>query len=233
MIHSGGIEAKQGELGKLIFKAKDRGLANFVIDGEFYTDKAQLIQTNFENLQLQIGKEETSIEMQAKQEYDDLGFANTNLEILAIENYLIYPPFENSITEYTTQISNETEELNIFAVPENEQGKVEIYGNENLKEGNNIIIVTSTAPNGTSKRDYKINVYKRNINEEEQYKKEQNEKKEKLEEAYKIEKISTDNLEEINKKENRYIIIAIICGIVVASLFLLYGYSIKNKSSNI
>ena len=141
MIQSGGIEAKQGELGKLIFKAKDKGLANFVIDGEFYTDKAQLIQTNFENLQLQIGKEETNIEMQAKQEYDDLGFANTNLEILAIENYLIYPPFENSITEYTTQISNETEELNIFAVPENEQGKVEIYGNENLKEGNNIIIV--------------------------------------------------------------------------------------------
>lgn len=146
---------------------------------------------------------------------DNLDSANTNLEILAIENYLIYPPFENSITEYTTQISNETERLNIFAVPENEQGQVVIYGNENLKEGNNIITVTSTAPNGISKREYKINVYKRTVDEERQYEKEQEEQKQKLEEAYKVEKTSTDNLDHINKEENRYIIIAIICGIVI------------------
>ena len=35
---------------------------------------------------------------------DNLDSANTNLEILAIENYLLYPPFENSITQYTINI---------------------------------------------------------------------------------------------------------------------------------
>lgn len=206
MIHCGGATAKEGELDKIIFKAKDKGLANFVINGEFYSDKAQLIQTNFENLQLQIGKEETNIEMQAEAEQGSntqmdnelfyLDPANANLEILAIENYLLYPPFEKSITQYTTQVSNDAEKLNIFAVTENEQGKVTISGNENLKEGNNLITVTSTAPNGITKRDYEINVYKRNVGEEEQFKKQQEELQQKLEEAYEVEKTSTAQTEQ-------------------------------------
>jgi len=216
MINNGGIKAKDGELDKIVFKANNTGLANFVIDGEFYSDKGQLIKTNFENLQLQIGREE-NISLQTEEQGNN---TQTNLETLAIENYLIYPPFENSITQYTTQISKDTERLNILAVPENEQGKVTISGNENLKDGNNIITVTSIAPNGITKRDYKINVYKRNVGEEEQYKKQQDELKQKLEEAYKIEKTST---EQITKKNNKYLLIGgiiLLVGLVICAIYI-------------
>jgi len=152
---------------------------------------------------------------------DNFDSANTNLEILAIENYLLYPPFENGITQYSTQISNDTERLNIFAVPENEQGKVTISGNENLKEGNNLITVTSTAPNGITKRDYKINAYKRNAGEEEQYKKQQDELEQKLEEAYEVEKTLTTQM---NQSRNWYLFIGGV--IFVAGLI---GYVMYKK----
>lgn len=156
---------------------------------------------------------------------DNFDSANTNLEILAIENYLLYPPFENGITQYTTQISNDTERLNIFAVPENEQGKVTISGNENLKEGNNLVTVTSTAPNGITKRDYKINAYKRNTGEEEQYKKQQDELKQKLEEAYEVEKTSTA---QTNQRRNWYLLIGGVVIIVGIVAFFIYKKSENN-----
>lgn len=162
--------------------------------------------------------------------------ANTNLEILAIENYLLYPSFDNSVTQYTIEVSSETVNLNVFAVPENEQGSVTISGNENLKEGNNIITVTVTAPNGISKREYKINAYKRSLEEEQKYKQEQEEQKEKLEEAYEIEKTSTDNEEisvvEDESKENKYVVVIGICaGIIVIIVIgvILYKKGYFNK----
>jgi hypothetical protein len=111
----------------------------------------------------------------------------SNLEILAIENEILYPAFDNQILEYNVEVSNEVTKLNIFAVPEDEEGKVEIKGNDNILEGNNSISVTVTSSNG-NKREYKINVYKRNLEEEKEYIEKQNQKAEKLEEAYKIEK---------------------------------------------
>lgn len=150
---------------------------------------------------------------------DNFNLVNTNLETLAIENYLIYPPFENSITEYTIQISNDEDSLNIFAVPENEQGKVEIYGNYELNEGNNIINVIVTAPNGINKREYKINAYKRNINEEMEYKKQIEAQEQKLQEAYEIEKTSTNNSKLNKQKEIRNIVVGTIALIITILLF--------------
>lgn len=154
---------------------------------------------------------------------DNIASANTNLEILAIENYLLNPPFDNSITQYKLEVSNDTTNLNVFAVPENEQGKVTISGNENLKEGNNNITVTVTAPNGVTKREYKITAYKRNINEEENYKREQEEQKENLEEAYEMEKTITNSEESPVVKadeNNHYIIVAIVSISVIVVIII-------------
>lgn len=166
---------------------------------------------------------------------DNLASANTNLEILAIENYLLNPPFENNITQYKLEVSNETINLNVFAVPESEQGKVTISGNENLKEGNNNITVTVTAPNGITKREYKIIAYRRNKNEEENYNKEQEEQKGNLEEAYEMEKTSANSEETpiIKANENnKYIIVAIASiSIIVAIIIgiILYKKYIRKK----
>ena len=49
--------------------------------------------------------------------------------------------------------------LNITAKPENEKSKIEIMGNENLKEGDNFIKVIVTAEDGKTIKTYKINAY--------------------------------------------------------------------------
>lgn len=237
---TGGSGAKQGELVKFKFKAKQNGNATFNLQGEFYDGRGMLIKTNFEEKQIQIGKEESILQIQAQEEtaansttnnadlkslrldiegitpnfkkdtYEyyltipndirdievlaasenpnanveiggnsdlkeglnvinitvisedktnqntytiqvtktaNLELANNNLEILAIENTLLYPPFDYIETNYKTEISNELETINILAIPQNENAVVNIIGKDNLKIGNNLVTIVLTAPN--------------------------------------------------------------------------------------
>lgn len=152
----------------------------------------------------------------------NLELANTDLETLAIEDTLLYPPFDNSETNYKVEISNKTEKLNILAIPQNEKAQVQIVGNENLKIGKNIVEITVTAPNSITKKKYKIEVYKRNEEQENEYSKDQEEMQNKLEEAYKIEKLSnSENKENIEQLENGKIGWGI--GIIVIAVLVLAG----------
>ena len=319
----GGNGAKQGELGKLVFMAKDDGISNFVIDGEFFSDKGQSIQTNFEAVQIQVGKEETNLEMQARQEqgtstqssnanlqslrldkegmvppfksdiyeYDliisndinslevlaiaenpnsqieimgntglkeglnlikinvisedktqnklytikvtktaNAEAANTNLETLAIENVALTPPFDNTTTQYNAEVSNETTNLKILAIPENESAKAEISGNGDLKEGNNLISVTVTAPNGITQRVYQVGVYKRNAQEEEIFKEEQSKAQEMLEQAYEIEKTVYEDVADEHAKQKYWIIGAVVVGVVIGIVIGYRYYKKRNKN---
>ena len=96
----------------------------------------------------------------------DLEKANANLETLAIENVTLEPEFINDIYQYHAIVSNTTENLNILAIPEKQNAKVEIAGGEKLKIGNNLINVRVIAENGYTTKQYKVNIYRRN--EEEQ-----------------------------------------------------------------
>lgn len=202
----GGNGATEGELGTIIFKAKQDGTANFVIDGNFYNQDAKEIETEFKNLQIEVGSEQSN-EIQDITETSDLELENTNLETLAIENILLNPPFDNQITEYNIEVSNEISSLNIFAVGENENSVVEISGNDNLKEGNNKIKITVIDPNGINKKVYSVNAYKRNTNEEVQYKEEEKVEKEKAQEklkhAYEIDEQSKSNEIEETKEDEK------------------------------
>ena len=323
----GGSSPKEGVIEQIRFKAKAQGISIFKLDGEIYNENGELIQTNFENLQIYVedqefeNKNERNIDKSTAKlkslrldqagiipefesdvfEYDiqvlnniksidveaipenvnsqieitgntnlqdglniikisvtsedkmqsniyiikvtkteDLEQANTNLETLAIQNTLLYPSFDNNITKYTAEVSNDITKLNILVIPENENGKAEILGNENLKEGNNKIIIRVTAQNGFTIREYEINVKKRNVQEDEEYKKEQEEQTEELQKAYEMEKISlesnnqvdnNDNNNEVNQKNNHKVLIFI--GIVLAILFIVILYKLiiirKNK----
>ena len=323
----GGSSPKEGVIEQIRFKAKAQGISIFKLDGEIYNENGELIQTNFENLQIYVedqeleNKNERNIDKSTAKlkslrldqagiipefesdvfEYDiqvlnniksidveaipenvnsqieitgntnlqdglniikisvtsedkmqsniyiikvtkteDLEQANTNLETLAIQNTLLYPSFDNNITKYTAEVSNDITKLNILAIPENENGKAEILGNENLKEGNNKIIIRVTAQNGFTIREYEINVKKRNVQEDEEYKKKQEEQTEELQKAYEMEKISlesnnqvnnNDNNNEVNQKNNHKVLIFI--GIVLAILFIVILYKLiiirKNK----
>lgn len=280
---NGGTEVKQGELEKLKFKSIAPGIADFDVNGEFFDENINLMQTDFENFQIEILeqdvdegvngraiqnqnstqlkslrlnvegivpdfetdiydysltlpeqlKEIKDIEVQTiaenenakievsgnknlkdglniinvvvtnhgkSQEYkikvtktQNLEMANTNLENLAIEYAILSPEFNEQITRYNTQVANEINQLNILAIPENEKGKVEILGNNNLNEGNNKIEIKVTAPNGFTQRIYEINVYRRNKQEETMYDQEVDKVKKRLEEAYSVNKEVSEN----------------------------------------
>lgn len=325
---NGGTEAKQGELEKLKFKSIAPGIADFDVNGEFFDENTNLMQTDFENFQIEILEQDSSegvegrsvqkqnstqlkslrlnvegivpdfetdiydysltlpeqlkeikdIEVQTiaenenakievsgnknlkdglniinvvvtnqgkSQEYkikvtktQNLEMANTNLENLAIEYAILSPEFNEQITRYNTQVANEINQLNILAIPENENGKVEILGNNNLNEGNNKIEIKVTAPNGFTQRIYEINVYKRNKQEETIYDQEVDKVKKRLEEAYSVNKevsendnsgetMNNDNNEVKNeKRENKkdYLLMAVDVFIVVSIIigFLTY-----------
>lgn len=319
----GGKQAKTGELIKLKFKAKANGIANFVVSGQFYSGNGQLIETDFKELQVEVGKKETKLtsdeqgtdtnksnadlkslrvdiegivptfDKNVKQYYlnvqntinnidvlavaenpnssieitgntnlkdglniisikvisedktqeniyninvtktANLHTANTNLETLAIENVLLNPPFDNTITHYDIEISNSTTQLNILAVPENENASTSISGNNDLKEGNNQIVISVTASNGFTKKDFIINAYKRNVQEEEQFISEQEMQQEKLEEAYEIEqtsKLEENILEEVNNNK-WYIIGGVIIAIIIITIIGIIYFK-KKKSGN-
>ena len=178
----------------------------------------------------------------------DLQTASANLENLAIEYAILSPEFSNQTTRYNTQISNEIAQLNILAIPENEQGKVEIAGNNNLKEGNNKIEIKVTAPNGFTQRTYGINVYKRNKKEEEVYNQEIEKVQQRLEEAYSVNKTISEqdesgdtmnsgkNNELKNEKgENKkdYLLIAVDVFIIVTIIIGFLAYKKRsNRSTN-
>lgn len=132
-----GSGAKKGELEKLIFKSKQEGLANFVIDGEFYNEKGQLIKNKFENLQIQIGKEETELEKQKKQEQGtNEEQNNANLKSLRLDIEGMVPNFNTYITEYDITISNNINNIEVLAIPENPNAQIEVTGNSRTKRRN-------------------------------------------------------------------------------------------------
>lgn len=329
---TGGESPNQGALAKFKFKAKEEGLSTFSLDGEFYNTSGQLIEIDFKETQVQIGKENTALQIQSEEEqgtnsqagnsylqslrldveginptfdkdtYEyyitvptdvkeievlaisenpnasinisgntelkedlntikvsvtsedgksekkyniyvtrtaDLEAANTNLEILAIENALLTPPFDANETRYKTEVSKDTENLNIFAVPENENAKVEIEGGANLKEGDNLVTVVVTAVNGFSTKKYQVEVHKRTEEEQTQYEQEQSEQAEKVEEAYEIEKLSSiegEHSEEEREKaqEEAAKNTAIWCTVIVVVILIIGGiifwyFRYKNK----
>ncbi len=189
----GGSGAKEGELGRIKLKAKEDGIVNLTSYGEFYDKNCELIEANFEPLQIEIGEENLIEPVILEDE-------NTNLETLAIENTILYPAFNNNITEYKIEIPNETTKLNILAIPEDENANVLVKGNENLANGDNEIIVSVTSSNGSVAQDYYIIAHKRNSEEEAEYEKHQNELEDELEHAYEIEKISAVGEEELSEK---------------------------------
>lgn len=166
---------------------------------------------------------------------------NTNLEVLAIENILLYPAFDTNITEYDAEISEENNVLNIFAVPENENASLEIFGNQDLKEGKNIIKIIVTAQNGISKKEYRINAYKRNNEEEIEYQQKQETNKQKLEEIYKAEKVNLEienfeeenliDVEKQNSKKNNLILVLLII-LFITSIVVGKIYKVRKKNSN-
>ena len=166
--------------------------------------------------------------------------ANSNLEILAIENVILEPIFDVNILNYKASVSNNTENLNVFAVSENINGKVEVTGKDDLKEGDNLVRVRITAHNGYSFKDYIVNVHRRTKEEDKVFEEEQNANSEKLnnlidEKGLKFlsnEQEATNEEENKNNQKNSYRTILIVFGLIVVvgvEIFVILKNKTKKK----
>ena len=82
-----------------------------------------------------------------------------NLKSLTVENYKLEPEFDPEVTEYNLTVGTDVEKLEVSAIPQDENSKVEITGNTDLLLGENTINIKVTAEDETVKI-YKINVSK-------------------------------------------------------------------------
>ena len=85
--------------------------------------------------------------------------SNANLKSLKIGEYELAPNFSPDTINYAFEYPQNLESLDIEAIPENQNAKVEIIGNENLKEVTQNIQIKVTAEDETV-RTYKIAVTK-------------------------------------------------------------------------
>ena len=164
---------------------------------------------------------------------NDAEKANTNLETLAIENVLLYPYFDTTITKYNVSVDNDVEKLNILAVPENINAKVSIEGNDVLNVGDNTIIVNVLAEDGVTFRKYEIIAHRRNRTEQETFEEQEDEDAEQLElllseySEENIENNEINNNESDNKNKDKLVLLFIISGLII--VFIIWVIYLKKK----
>lgn len=89
---------------------------------------------------------------------------NALLNTLIIDNYPFNEDFFPEIFNYTTKSTSKEENVDVFAYPQNPNAKVEITGNENLKDSNNTITITVTSENKLATRTYTVNLTNTDLN---------------------------------------------------------------------
>ena len=88
------------------------------------------------------------------------------LSSLKIGDLELSPTFSTNVYEYTAKYIGEGTELNVDAVATNTDYTVEITGNDNLQEGENIVTILVTDANGDNVATYQVTVNKSLVDEE-------------------------------------------------------------------
>ena len=138
------------------FKALKSGNANIKIGSYLvYAD------VNGTTVSMNGGSKTIKIQTQAEIEasYSD----DATLRSLSVDGYDISPAFDKQTYEYSLDVENTVEKVNIVANKNNSNARVEGAGEKELKEGNNKIEITVTAQKGNS-LTYTININRKELN---------------------------------------------------------------------
>lgn len=110
---------------------------------------------------MSMGSKTIKIQTQAEIEasYSD----DATLKSLSVEGYEISPSFDKKTYEYTLEVENEVEKVNIVANKNNSNARITGNGEVELKEGNNKIEIVVTAQKGNS-LTYAININRKELN---------------------------------------------------------------------
>lgn len=130
-------------------------------------DKAKVKITGNENfkvgevntVQIEVTAEDGSIRVYTLNVTRSTQESKNDLKELTVVGETISPSFDPDVLEYTTKVAGNVDKLDIRAIAKDKDAKVEIIGNENLKEGKNTILIKVTDKNGFTKY-YTLNVEK-------------------------------------------------------------------------
>ena len=117
---------------------------------------------------------------------------NNRLKSLKTTAVKMTPEFSGEVTDYTATVDSNADVLYVTFETEEETARVQLFGNENLKAGQNRVQVLVTAENG-DKREYNIDVTRETESETSKRENEENAK-------------SKDISFSISKKKNRIIL---------------------------
>lgn len=153
-----GYEQELDKLLELNFKAISTGIANFTVLGEFYNEKGEEIELEYNQMEVKIEDKNSDGSINESGKKTDSN--SVNLDILRLNKEGIIPDFNKEITQYYLIVDENTENIEITAIPESNKANVKIQGNNNLKNGiNEIKIIVS---NNNKEKEYNINVTKTN-----------------------------------------------------------------------
>lgn len=99
----------------------------------------------------------TSFKMMTQAELEASYSKNNNLKDLSVEGYELTPSFDKDTLEYTLELENGIESINVSATKEDNTASISGTGSIPLSEGVNAIQIVVTAQNGSTKT-YTINV---------------------------------------------------------------------------
>lgn len=92
--------------------------------------------------------------------------SKNGLSELKIENLELTPKFETNVYDYSAKYIGEKTTLDIQAIVTEPTYTAEIIGNENLKEGENIVTILVSDKDGKNIATYQININKNKVDEE-------------------------------------------------------------------
>lgn len=96
---------------------------------------------------------------QANYQEDDIKSDNANLKKLSTNIDGLSPEFNKNITDYYLIVDLSIDEIEVNAIAEDSKASVSVYGDSDLKQGENTIDITVKAEDGTTKT-YTIHVTK-------------------------------------------------------------------------
>lgn len=160
-----------GNFATFKFRAKSSGIANFNLTGEFFDIEENNIDMNISGISITINeKQEENIKIDQKpiepenknipSNINDQSSnnniqqnlsSNSNLKGMQLDVEGVSPIFNKNITQYLLIVDKNVNDINVIATPEDYNAKVNISGNKNLQIGNNKIVITVTAQNGSQK----------------------------------------------------------------------------------
>lgn len=158
---NGGRNKKQNEeIIELKFKAKENGIATISANGEFYNSSGEKIEMNITEAKVKIESEEEINNNEENNIDINVSKNNASLKIMRLDKEGITPEFDPNTTDYYITVDSLTDNLKVIAISENPEATVEIKGNNNLKNGINLIEIIVTSKDKTKTLKYNINVTK-------------------------------------------------------------------------